>query len=528
MEQILNTYESPYEALLEYSPFGVAIMDLDSFLIEHCNPKIAAMVGRKQDSLPGKSLLDISPLYQEGQLTSRQVLAKQLSKVQLQEEERFYWWLESKNKHRIITQVRCFTIPYTNNVALFVQDATEDWLTTIAMEDMMREVHTTDAQSALNNMVRTLAETFHLEFVYIAQANKQLTEASILALFAEGKLMDNVVYDLSISPCLELYKQETVIVYDGNLKKPYAHNPFVMKDWNVDSYVGMPLWDVSGHFLGHFAACKRGNLEHNDLLITFLQKYSAWAALQTERINRERELEQLNKDKDRLLSILSHDLRGPIGGLEVMLEMLLSDEMSQDDFRDIAVEAKRNISGLRANMETLLEWTYHQSREAKMILENFYLLEEVQSVLGFLTGMATQKEISLNHSIPSGIKVHGDRNQVNLVLRNLVSNAIKFTRPSGSVHINATLKDDKVTVAIRDTGIGIPKERVSKIFDEHQINYGTNGEKGTGLGLSLCQEIIANHGEKICLESEVGQGSSFYFTLPTAKNLATDKVQSPK
>ncbi len=514
MKYTPNTQKSPCEILLESSPFGVVTMETNGFLIEHCNPKFANMLDGKQENITGTSLLDLSPRYQEGQLTSMQVLIEHIAQLRPQEEVKFYWWLENRNKHRIITEIRCFSIPDTNKLALFISDATENWLTTIAMEDMIREVHTTDAQSALNNMVRTLFETFHLDFVYIAQANEQRTEANTLALIAEFELMDNVAYDLTISPCLEIYEQKDVIIYDGDLKASYVHNPFVMNDWNVDSYVGVPLWDVSGHFIGHFAACKRGKLEHTGLLVAFLQKYSAWAALQIERISKERALEKLNREKDRLLSILSHDLRGPIGALETMLEMLTDNELSQTDFQDMAADAKRNITGLRSNMETLLEWAYRQAQEVKISFDVFSIGEETQAVLDFLAGMATQKEICLKHSIPLDLEVFGDKHQINLVLRNLVSNALKFTPSGGCIQLTATMDKEKIIVAVQDTGIGIVGARIPTIFHDHHTDYGTNGEKGTGLGLSLCQEIIEQHGEKIWVESEVGQGSTFYFRLP--------------
>lgn len=525
MRHTPNTHKSPCEVLLNSSPFGIATINTNSFLIEDCNPKFATMIGEEPKGVRGNNLLNISPRYQEGKFTSIQMFMKQLSRLKSQEEVKFYWWLEDKNKHRIITEVRCFAIPDTNTVAVFVHDATESWLTTIAMEDIIREVHTTDAQSALNNMVGTLSKTFHLEFVYIAQANKKNTEASTFALIAESELTENVSYDLSISPCLEIYEQKKIIVYDGDLKASYAHNPFVMKDWDVDSYVGVPLWDVSGHFIGHFAACKRGKLEHNELLINFLKKYSPWAAIQLERINKEQELEKLNREKDRLLSILSHDLRGPVGGLETMLEMLMDDELSRADFQDMAADAKRNITGLRNNMETLLEWTYRQREKAKMILSNFSIADETQTVLDFLGGMATEKKINLTHSISTSLEVYADRQQINLVIRNLVSNALKFTPSSGKIHVTATADKDKTRIAVQDTGIGIETTRLPTIFSDHHTDYGTNGEKGTGLGLLLCQEIIEQHGEKIWVESEIGQGSTFYFSLPSVVSTQVDKRQ---
>lgn len=525
MQSTPNTKKAPCEVLLASSPFGVAIIDKKSYQIQHCNPKFITLLDSTRDAVIGKSLLDVSPRYQDGHLSSVQGLIEQVALVEVQLETRFYWWLGTENKRRLITEIRCFEIPDTNNIALFIDDATDAWLTSIAIKDMIREVNTNNAQDALNNIVRTLSNTFHLEFVYIAQANKQRTEATTLALIAESKWIDNVTYDLSISPCLEIYKQRDVILYDGNLKASYSHNPFIMKDWDVDSYIGVPLWDVSGHFLGHFAACKRGKLEHQDLLISFLKKYSSWAALQIERITKEKELNQLNKEKDRLLSILSHDLRGPIGNLEMMLELFLDGDLDKTEFLEMAADAKHNIVGLRSNMETLLEWTYRQAQQVQTVLGVFPIREEVQSVFDFLRGIAQQKGLHLSYEIPQELKVYADRNQINLVLRNLISNAFKFTPYGGTISVYAEQEEDKVIVAVKDTGIGITEEKIATIFQDHTTQYGTNGEKGTGLGLSLCQEIIEQHHEKIWVESQLGNGSSFYFSLSAAMRTQIDKVQ---
>jgi signal transduction histidine kinase len=140
------------------------------------------------------------------------------------------------------------------------------------------------------------------------------------------------------------------------------------------------------------------------------------------------------------------------------------------------------------------------------------LINEVELLLDNAAG---QKSIVITNTVPDNIAVYADENMMSAVLRNLISNAIKFTHPGGKINISAEKKEE-LTVSVSDNGIGIPKNRIEQLFriDENYSTSGTQNEKGTGLGLILCKEFIEKHGGKIWVESEEGKGSIFHFTLP--------------
>ena len=148
---------------------------------------------------------------------------------------------------------------------------------------------------------------------------------------------------------------------------------------------------------------------------------------------------------------------------------------------------------------------------------NINLCEFVKELMGVYSSLVNQKNIELNINCDSGIKVFADENMLSTVFRNLTSNAIKFTNEAGSIFIDAKELDDKfVGVSIRDTGVGIPLDDQEKLFkiDEHLSTKGTNNEEGSGLGLILCKDLVNKNGGEINMESDVGKGTTFKFTIP--------------
>ena len=235
-----------------------------------------------------------------------------------------------------------------------------------------------------------------------------------------------------------------------------------------------------------------------------------------------KKLEHINKTKDKLFAIVSHDLRGPIGGLEQVLEMLVSGEMSREEFIELADDLKQNTSNVHHLLENLLQWSYSQMQESEMEIQSsvFSIKRVSENVCSTLVEAAKKKTITLECLLDPNLYIQADPNHVSLVIRNLVSNAIKFTNQGGKISVNSVIgKNGMVTFSIQDNGIGMTQEQLNKIrVGESTPRWGTNGEKGVGLGLAICQEMIIKNGGENWVESEVNKGSTFYFTLPLAKS----------
>ncbi len=245
-----------------------------------------------------------------------------------------------------------------------------------------------------------------------------------------------------------------------------------------------------------------------------LRRHQDEEALKTSEAN----LRESNMSKDKFFSIISHDLRGPFNAIIGFSDLL------HNDFETLEVVEQRlmikNIYdasiGTFKLLENLLEWSRIQTGRTKPNPENIDLSTIANTSLGFLKPQAEKKNIKLFSGIHFGTIAYCDENMITTVIRNLISNAIKFTQPGGNVRIWSGIRENFVEVTVSDNGIGIPNESIAKLFrlDESVKTRGTAGEQGTGLGLLLCREFIELNKGKIDVESEPGKGSQFKFTLP--------------
>ena len=238
----------------------------------------------------------------------------------------------------------------------------------------------------------------------------------------------------------------------------------------------------------------------------------------TELIQYQKQLLKLNLDKDRFISILGHDLKSPFNGL-LGLSELLTKNIREYDIDEIEVFVNHiNISARKTYnlLEDLLMWVRSQSGKIPFKPQNLIFADLCRNILDIHKPGADAKHITINYNFTDGIIVFADIDMVKTVMRNLVSNAIKFTNNNGTININAEENSEIVGISVSDNGIGIKPDNLTKLFDITQVltTTGTAEEAGTGLGLLLCKEFVEKHGGTIWVESEVGKGSDFKFTLP--------------
>lgn len=231
-----------------------------------------------------------------------------------------------------------------------------------------------------------------------------------------------------------------------------------------------------------------------------------------------RKLEELNSNKDKLFSIISHDLKSPFNSLLGFSDLLLKeyDDLSDEERKLFATNIYHSIQNLYKLLDNLLQWAMVQSGKMDYFPQNIDLKELVENCLGILRGNAVRKQICVTNAVEKGVFVYADQNSINSVIQNLIVNAIKFSNAEGKVEISARKLRGTVEVTVSDTGIGMTKEELEKLFriDVHHTTKGTASESGTGLGLILCKEMIENNAGTIRVESQPGKGSKFIFTLP--------------
>lgn len=234
----------------------------------------------------------------------------------------------------------------------------------------------------------------------------------------------------------------------------------------------------------------------------------------------EKELRASNATKDRFFSIMAHDLKSPFQGLLGLSDILArgSNTLGAEKIKDYSVSLHQTAKSVYSLLENLLEWSRAQLGRLEIRKEAFELHSFIELVLSINSASANKKGISIINEVDTSLKVYSDKNMLDTVLRNLISNAMKFTNAHGEIKIKAKRHNNLIEVTVSDNGIGISPDIREKLFkiDQKVTTIGTGEEKGTGLGLILCKEFIESQGGNIWIESEHGKGSDFIFTIEAA------------
>lgn len=279
------------------------------------------------------------------------------------------------------------------------------------------------------------------------------------------------------------------------------------------------------YFLGAVSRRRQGEPIQLDGLVLDIHEQKR---ITEDLLTREKELKEANKTKDKFFSLIAHDLKSPFTGLLGFSEYLYTelDDLSADEIRLFATNINRTAGRLYNLIENLLQWSRIQTKRMQYEPEDFLLLEMVYTILEIQAPNAEKKKITIDNRVGAGSMVHADRNMIETILRNLVSNALKFTEQGGSIEIYSEKREDWLFVSVKDTGIGISPELLTKIFtvDEPTTREGTSHERGTGLGLILCKEFTELHGGRLIVESEEGEGSIFTFSVKLAKEETAGSV----
>lgn len=229
------------------------------------------------------------------------------------------------------------------------------------------------------------------------------------------------------------------------------------------------------------------------------------------------QLTKLDSLKNRLFSIISHDLKIPIYSLRNLFKNVQQYDLSGDEIKILVPDIINDLDYTTSLMENLLLWAKSQMQGNTINPQLLDIAGMVKETRHLLRLQAESKQVYVDAKIDSAIYIYADKDMIDLVLRNLISNAIKFTPNQGKVFVGASVKEQRVEVFVKDTGTGISTENIEHLFaNNYFTTHGTGQEIGTGIGLMLCKEFLTQNGGDICVKSELGKGSVFTFTLPKA------------
>ncbi len=239
-------------------------------------------------------------------------------------------------------------------------------------------------------------------------------------------------------------------------------------------------------------------------------------------MKRTQELQSTIAGRDRLYSVIAHDLRSPLGSIKMMLDMLtlkLPAEKIGKEMHEMLTLANQTTEELFSLLDNLLKWTKSQIGRLNVVYQDIEIVEVVSSVVDIFEKVAGLKNITLREEKDQPLPVFADIDMLKTVIRNLLSNAIKFSQPGSEVLIRMEEQDGMAVVSVQDHGCGIDEEGQQKLLhtDTHYSTFGTNNEEGSGLGLLLCQDFVQKNGGKLWFTSKKGEGSTFSFSIPLKK-----------
>jgi signal transduction histidine kinase len=250
------------------------------------------------------------------------------------------------------------------------------------------------------------------------------------------------------------------------------------------------------------------------------------ADYQQELETRRQALAALNRDKEKLFSVIAHDIRGPLATLELLLDMFRKGEYNESNMLEASEELYKKVHHLGGSIDNMLRWSMGQMRGIRTAPEHFPPAPLTDEIIQMFQPGIEGKSLRVTQEMQEDIFVYADREQVAVILRNLVSNAIKFSHPGGRIHVAAGQENGTVTFTVHDEGIGIPPEKMGELFSLKTIpSYGTGGERGSGLGLLLCQEFTHLNNGQLLVKSKPGAGTLFTVMLPAGSADARSKEE---
>jgi len=319
-------------------------------------------------------------------------------------------------------------------------------------------------------------------------------------------------------------KQNNIEKIETYLKNNLGHNfpaelSFVRIEQDNEPFIGVFIKDITEKVSSNEEIHKL--IEETLITKEFIEENAGELLILNAKLeDSESKLLELNASKDKFFSIIAHDLRNPIQAFLAYLKMLGEDfeNLSDDELHEAIKELNRSAKLLYRLLENLLQWSRLQRGDLTFNPINFDLSFIINQNIELVNLKAREKKIKLTHTLSDDLSTYADVNMVDTVLRNLISNALKFTPSGGEINISAEKIGDDIILTVSDSGVGMSQEVLNNLFSisHKHTSLGTHNEKGSGLGLILCKDMIAQNDGSITVESEIGKGSRFIVTLPSA------------
>lgn len=496
LEKALKEREQILTLLFEKSGDPQLLIKGDKFI--DCNEKALQMVAAKnKEHIIGKTPDYISPNFQPDGLESITKAQMMIFKAFSEGHNRFEWVHKKIDGSLFNVEVTLTAIPMQG-----------EWLLHTSWRDITERIITQQALQENELKYRTLVEMAS-DGIFIESITGDILDCNQAGLkmfgYTREEMLQLNIRDLMLA---DDAKKLPNIITDEMTTGDTPHETInLRKDATVfPSEIVTKLININGQ--------KR--------IIAYLRDITVRKEYEKSLKESESKLKELNASKDKFFSIIAHDLRNPVNVILNFIKLLYNryDELNSDDIKNILKDLQGSAVSTSELLENLLHWSRSQRGKIDFKPELIDMAELAYNSTYIYNHQAKQKNINLKSSIKENTLVFADKNMIDTIIRNLVTNAIKFTPNDGEINIYAVEHDNHWDICIADTGVGISEEDQSKLFriDIAHTTIGTNYEKGTGVGLILCKEFISRHKTSdetgnIFVRSELGNGSTFIFTL---------------
>lgn len=532
-QQNLRAARDNYFQLFEQSSVGLVALNA-AFSIENINEFMTQLLGLPKNKLLNKQFTNfIDHDYQDDFFIAKRRLTFNNQK------QNILLKLKKESGHEVWVNCQLVVLQKKESYLLTCTDISEtkrnEELSAKRQSEVEELLHATHAILKSNDFTETAHEVF--------QACKRSigAKAGYVALLAddgeENELLflDDGGLPCAVDPSLpmpvrglraEAYKTGKV-VYDNDFMNSKWVQFMPDKHLELKNVLFAPLL-IDNKAVGLLGLSNKtdGFTENDKQLAEAFAKYAAIALLNSRTIKnleqRASELADLNAMKDKLFSIIGHDLRNPVSSIVSYTELMFSKHETLDDekrhkFSKYIYESSQKVSNL---LDNLLNWSRVRQGKMKIYAEDCNLHELINECFGILETAANLKNINLQAEVVDNIPLRADKYLLTTTLRNLLSNAVKFTRNNGIVGVKAYRQNNQCVFEIWDTGIGMNQQQLDKLFmpDDKHSSVGTSGEPGTGLGLIICKEFVDKMGGKLQVQSAPGEGTSFFVYLPLEFN----------
>lgn len=504
-EKALKNSEMKFRQLFENALDAIFIMNEKAEFID-CNHRAVEITGFSKNEIIGNTPQIFSAQYQADGKLSGEKVSKVHQAAMEGEVSRFEWLCRQKNGS-----------PFTAEVSYFAFSEGKTKLMYAVVKDISESKRAQKALKASEQQKKRILNTSQ-NAIYIYD-NSDLRYEYANPAFTK--------YTKWTPEDLNRMKEDFFsLFHEADFPRVQEHMDKVINSETDRSYaIEYRFKTKEGKFIWLYSQDSPYERDENGNVKKFIGAFtdiSALKKIEDELTKSSKQLAELNATKDKFLSVIAHDLKSPFNAIIGFTKLLMNNhreysETQKDEFLRIVYNSSENTYRL---IENLLEWARSQSGRIEFNPQ----LHDLQTVLAenilLLMSQAEQKNISLKFDQKTEGRIYADLNMLNSVLRNLISNAIKFTPKGGEVYVGAEKKSDAFSVYVKDSGIGIDKETQNKLFNisEKVSSEGTEHEKGTGLGLILCRDFMLKHGGSISVNSKIGEGSVFSITFPYKKH----------